>query len=76
MGANAFPRIGNISHDGLFLFAAHAENRFQAFEEHLQNVIAFPRRVFNKLIQGANNNAANNEPFNSAHDYRAKTLQA
>jgi len=43
MGANAFPGIGNISHDGLFLFAAHAENRFQAFEKHLQNVVAFPR---------------------------------
>jgi hypothetical protein len=74
MGANAFPGIGDVSHDGLL--AASAEDSFQAFEEQLQNVVAFPGGVFNKLIQGSNDDATNNEPFNGLHSHKAKILQA
>jgi hypothetical protein len=74
MGANAFPGIGNVSHDGLL--AASAEDGFQAFKEHLQNVVAFPRGVFNKLIQSGNDDATNDEPFHGAHNHKAKILQA
>jgi len=44
MGAYTSPRIGNISHDGLL--AASAEDSFQSFKQQLQNVVAFPRRIF------------------------------
>jgi hypothetical protein len=76
MGANAFPGIGNVSHDGLLFDAAYAEDGFQSFEEHLQNVVAFPGGVFNKLIQGSNDDATNDEPFHGAHNHKAKILQA
>jgi len=74
MGANAFPGIGNISHDGLFFAAAYAEDGLQTIKDQLQNVVAFPGRVFNELVQSSNDDATNDKPFNGFHGNKAKVL--
>ena len=47
--------------------ALNAEDGLQAFNEKLENVIAFPRRVIQDLVCSSNKDAANYEPFCAAH---------